>query len=716
MFKGQCIKLIRLRDELAELCFDRINSDINKFDALTLNELDQAIDAIEKNRSLKGLLISSAKKVFIVGADITEFGELFQSEEKSIAAHMMRTQHAFNRIEDLPIPSVVAINGFALGGGLELALTASYRVMAEQAKIGLPEVHLGLIPGYGGTVRLSRMAGPAIAIDWIGSGKQISADTAQATGVADQISPLSHLRQMAIDLLSAAVDGEINWRIRQERKRHALSLPSEVIDSIFEPAILKAKAKTSQHQPATLLGLGMMQKACQESRDTALELEAIAFATVSQTQAAHALIQTFLSEQALKKQARVHVSPSNLIRTVAILGAGSMGTGLAALIASSNIRVIVIDNNPRQLDKCMHAIHRHLQKRVEKGDISAEKSIQIQNLITTQSHYQEIDQAEVVIEAVTEDLENKQKLLRLIEGQIPSSTLLATNTSSLKIADIGASLSQPEKLVGMHFFNPVPTMPLVEVIQGENSSPEVVGKAMGFAIQIGKLPILIRDSSGFMVNRIFTAYMRAFEDLVSEGANFVQIDKVMENFGWPLGPAALLDMLGIDICCNASQFISEAHPQQMAYSQDSVLQLLVKHQRLGQKNGVGFYHYSDHADGKSARQFKEEALSFLAQRQSGKKLHYEDSHIIDRLMLPLMLEACRALEEKVASSPAEVDIALLYGAGVPAYLGGPLKLIDWWGAKEVVERSTKLASLGPMYTVPDSLQKMAQAGQTFYKP
>jgi 3-hydroxyacyl-CoA dehydrogenase/enoyl-CoA hydratase/3-hydroxybutyryl-CoA epimerase/enoyl-CoA isomerase len=714
MFKGQSIKLIQLNHGLVELCFDRNNSEINKLDASTLSELAHAVELIEKNSSIKGLLISSAKKVFIVGADITEFGELFKQDAAAIAAYMMQTNRLFSRIEDLSIPSVATINGFALGGGLELALTASYRIMSETAAIGLPEVKLGLLPGYGGTVRLSRLAGPAVAIDWVCSGKQINAATALSAGVADQVCEENSLHQMALDFLKMALTGEVNWSIRQAHKKQALSLPSDVVDSIFEPAILKAKAKITMHQPATLMGLTMMQKACKENRDKALEQEAIAFGLVSQTQAANAMIQTFLSEQMLKKRARLHAQKMPQVKAVAILGAGNMGAGIAGLIANFGMNVRLIDNNLMQLDKGMHVIHRQLQKLVAKGVISVEKSSQIQKRITPQSHLNGLEDVDLVIEAVTEDLESKKQLLQSIEKLISPHALLATNTSSLRIDDIGASLNRPEILVGMHFFNPVADMPLVEVIQGKQSAPSSVSQAVDFAMLIGKLPIVIQDSSGFLVNRTFTAYMRAFEDLLVDGADFVEVDRVMESFGWPLGPAALLDMLGIDICCNASQFISLAHSQHLGYTQQSILKCMVQHQRLGQKNGVGFYHYADNDSGKLTRKFKPEALAFLSQYQTQGTQHFEDSVIIDRLMLPLMLEACRALDEKVANSPEEIDIALLQGAGVPAYLGGPLKLIDWWGVDAILEKSLQLSNFGPMYHAPESLKKMGQSKETFY--
>lgn len=714
MFKGRCLRIVELPQGLAELCFDRADARINKLDATTRTEFALAIQTLKQWPGLRGVLLSSAKPGFIVGADITEFGALFRQQEAAIASHMMVMSQLLCDLEDLPVPTVAAINGHALGGGLEVALACSMRVMSIQASVGLPEVGLGLLPAYGGTVRLARIAGLAVALDWVCSGDTASATTALDAGVVDQIAAPHELRAQALAILAVAAANAREAASRQERKRRPVDVATDVVDSLFDPARLRARAREMSHQPAARVGVDMMRVACREPRQAALQLEAAAFARVAKTQAAAALVQTFLNQQAIRKAAKVYAQSAQPVHSIAVLGAGIMGAGIAFASARHGVPVLLVDIAQPALDIGMHEARRLFDGLVSAGHMDAEAAARALASITPQIGQAGCEAADLVIEAISENLDLKQRVLAELERRLPATTLLASNTSGLRIADIASSLQRPENLVAMHFFNPVATMPLVEVGQGPHSDAAAVATVVGFAQTISKMPIVVKDSPGFLVNRVFTAYMQAFQQLLIAGADFTEVDHAMEAFGWPLGPAGLLDMLGLDICLHAGLAISAGYPANLPHIEHGPLALLVAAQRLGRKNGTGFYRYVTDVRGRRRKLPDDEVASLLAQVQPFGRRSFEPAQVVDRMMLAMVLESCRTLDHGVATGPAELDLALLTGAGVPAYLGGPLIFADWLGAPEVLARADRLAALGPMYHAPESLREMARSGASFY--
>ncbi len=714
MYQGQSIRVQAIDDGFVELCFDREGDVINKLDARTVRELGDATRVIAAAEGLRGVLVTSAKSVFIVGADITEFGAMFKLSVDDMAAVNGKSNDVFNAFEDLPVPSVVAINGFALGGGLEMALSASARVMSTDAQVGLPEVKLGLFPGFGGTVRLPRVAGVQVAVDWIASGKPAKAAEALQAGVVDEVTAPEQLRDAALALLRKAATGEFDWKQRRARKLGPLTLAAAERDSLFAAAKVQVAKTSGKHQPAAMAAVELMERAVVLDRTGALSDEGHAFATIAKTQAASAMVQTFLSDQVLKKLFKKHAKNARPLKQGAVLGAGIMGGGIAYTSAQRGTPVKLKDIAQGQLDLGIGEARKQLAKMVKNGRLKQEKADGILASIAPQLDYAGFDDVDVVIEAVVENIGLKHRVLAELERVVRDDTVIASNTSSLRIDDIAVSLVRPENFVGMHFFNPVPVMPLVEVIQGSRTSEQAVSTAVGYAVAMGKTPIVVKDCPGFLVNRILTAYMRGFLQLVADGADFERVDKVMEAFGWPMGPAYLEDVVGIDTGSHVSDIISAGYPDRMPRLELDALRLMAENKRFGQKNGIGFYRYETDPNGKPRRSVADDTRGLLARIQPKGTSEFTDQEIVDRMMLPLIIEAAHALEDGVVASPTELDMALLLGIGFPAYLGGALKYADWLGLGEVNARAERYSALGKAYEPTARMREMAAAGARYY--
>lgn len=714
MYQGECIDLKRLDAGFAELCFDCRGDAVNKLDVRTMIELGEAMRLLSAATDLRGVLITSSKPEFLVDADAKDYAALFRHGAQAIADQAWAHGQLLCALEDLAVPTVVAINGLALGGGLELALSASLRVMSSQAQVGVPQVKLGLLPRYGGTVRLLRIADPSTALDWVCKGRSAGAEEALAAGVVDEVAEPQQLRARALALLESAANGELGWQRRQDRKRQPVALALDALDSVFEPVWLRVRAHSPSHQPAATMAVQMMRAACREPREVAARLEVDAFGQAAKTQAASSLVQALLSEQEMKSQAQGRAQAARPISSGAVLGAGIMGASIAYASAMRSVPVRLKDIADGQLDLGMAEVRRLLARRVGSGGTTQAGAAAILHDITAQLDYAGFDTVDVVIEAVSENLTLKHALFAELESVLGPEAIIASNTSSLRIDDLAVALHRPERLVGLHFFNPAWAMPLVEVIQGSRTDPRIVADVVGYCLALGKIPIVVQDSPGFLVNRVFAAFMRGFLELISDGADFTEVDAVMEAFGWPMGPAHLQDVLGIDICSHACDAISAGYAERMPRIELDALRLMAQRGRYGRKNGLGFYAYEIDEKGKLRRNLAADIHELLATIQTHGQRRFDTAEIIDRLMLPLIFEAVRALEDGIVQGPAELDTALLLGLGLPAYLGGALKYADWLGAAQLVARAGRLSALGPMYRVPETLKRMLLTGDTFY--
>jgi 3-hydroxyacyl-CoA dehydrogenase/enoyl-CoA hydratase/3-hydroxybutyryl-CoA epimerase/enoyl-CoA isomerase len=713
LFEGQTIKVEAQEGGIAELRFDRANESVNKLDALAFEELRRALDAIKATSAIKGAMVTSAKEAFIVGADIFEFTAIFKRPEKDIAAFVAANSALITELSELPVPTVAAINGLALGGGLEVALGCDYRVMSSAAKIGVPEIHLGLFPGYGGTVRLPRLMGLAGSADWIISGAQQTAGKALLAGAVDAAAQPEGLLLAARALLHAAIAGREDWREKRQRMKDSLDLPVEDAAAQLNGAKAQA-AKALPHFPAAHMAVELLERASGLGSGAALALEAETFGKVAKTQAASALVAIFVNEQAVKKAIRRYAKDAPKIAKAGVVGAGTMGGGIAYQSALHGVPVVMKDISQAALDLGMGEARRLLSKSVETGKLAQDKAENILGAITPELSYNGFADADLVIEAIVEELGVKQKVLREIEDLTTPPAILASNTSSLRIATLAESLRCPENFSGLHFFNPVPKMQLIEVVRGPKTSDQAIAAATAYAAAIGKTPIVVGDCPGFAVNRVLTPYLIAFLFLIHEGADFQEIDQAMEAFGWPMGPAYLIDVVGMDISAHVIDIVSAGFSPRMDVPFETAIQILLRAGRLGQKNGRGFYKYVSDPKGRPRKESDEETRRLLPAGEPHGKRQMSAEEIVERMMLPLILEAARCAEEGIAASPGEVDMCLILGLGLPRYLGGALKYADYLGLSNVVARAEKWAGVSPIYGPSERLRAMAAAGEAFY--
>ena len=416
----------------------------------------------------------------------------------------------------------------------------------------------------------------------------------------------------------------------------------------------------------------------------------------------------------LKQVFKEHGDKARPVKQAAVLGAGIMGGGITITSAAHGIPVIMKDIAQEQLDLGMKTATSQGNRLVKKEQMTQEQADQVLATIEPTLEYEGFDKVDGVIEAVVENLGLKHKVLDQLEAVVRDDTLIATNTSSLRIDDIGQHMKHPERFVGMHFFNPVPVMPLVEIIQGTRTSDESVSTAVTWALKMGKTPIVVQDCPGFLVNRILTAYTRAFLQLIEEGADFEHVDKSMEAFGWPMGPAYLEDVIGIDTGSHVSDVISAGYPERMPHIENDAFRLMKSKDRLGQKNGKGFYEYTPDDSGRPQKHSSAEAHELLKAIQPNGQKDVSVEEIQQRMMLALITEAVHCLEDKVVNSAEELDTALLMGVGFPRNKGGAMRYADSLGAKAILEQCEQYRHLGTQYEPTTTIRKLAETGGSFY--
>ena len=718
IYSGKAITVKAIDDGIAELCFDLQDDSVNKFNALTLNELKEAVAAIASDTSLKGVVVTSGKPVFIVGADIMEFGALFGASEDEIAAKILSINtDVFNAFEDLPIPTVAAINGIAFGGGLEMGLACDYRVMSTAARIGLPEVKLGIIPGYGGTTRLPRLIGADNAIEWIASGNEQSADEALRCGAVDAIVAPERLLDGATSLLKQCIDGKLDYAAKRREKQEPLKLNDIEATMVFETSKAFIAGKAGPHYPAPITAITVMQKAAGMSRDDALREEARGIAQLAGTRAAKNLIGLFIGDQILSKNGKGLAKKGGKVERAAVLGAGIMGGGIAYQSAVKGTPIIMKDIAQSGIDLGLKEAGKLLTKQVDRNKISVTEMAGILNKIQPSLCYDGFDKVDVVVEAVVENPKVKHAVLKEAEAKIRDDAILASNTSTISITHLAEPLERPENFCGMHFFNPVHRMPLVEVIRGEKTGEAAIAKTVAYALAMGKKPIVVNDCPGFLVNRVLSPYIGAFMGLVRRGVDFVAIDKAMERFGWPMGPAYLCDVVGIDTGVHAGAVMAEGFPDRMKYDFKTSHQVMFENERFGQKNGRGYYAYEADKRGRPKKMPDAEVATLLAPVIEGSET-LDEATIVDSMMIPMCLESVRCLEDGIAATATDIDLALIYGVGFPPFRGGALHYIDDIGIDKFVARADELAAAaGPleaMYLPTEKLREMAANGDAFF--
>jgi 3-hydroxyacyl-CoA dehydrogenase/enoyl-CoA hydratase/3-hydroxybutyryl-CoA epimerase len=692
-----------LDDAIALLTFDKPESTANIFDQATFDELNEQLNFLETEKTLRGLIIRSAKpKIYIAGADLKGFTASLNAER--LAFLVEQGQKTFERISRLPFVTVAAIHGVALGGGFEVALACDYRIASSDpaTKVGLPETMLGILPAWGGSTRLPRLIGLQKSLDAILTGKQFPAKLAAKLGMVDAVAYPERIIDLAAELIRK------NAGKKRASRQFAVNRPpiSRLIKSEAEKRVL---AKTRGNYPAQIKALEVVFASLVLSHEESLANEKNKFVELALGKEAQNLVRVFFLQERAKKLAVDLGDSSSLpikkVNKSMVIGAGLMGAGIAQWLSTRGIRVLLKDIGPSPLAKGMQSIEKLNREAVRRHIFSETEARNAYDRIVPVYEEVPLSDIDLVIEAAVEELGLKQKIFTALEMKISPEVVIASNTSALSIDAMAASLRHPERLVGIHFFNPVHRMQLVEIVRGPKTSARTTETAIRFAKGIGKLPVLVRDSPGFLVNRILLPYMVEALRLFKEGQRLAEIDRVMLDFGMPMGPLRLTDEVGFDVATHVARELEGRLPYLGPL--DDTLEKMMAKGWLGRKSGKGFYQYESNS--------KESPNPELGGFQATEPAVQNQGDLRDRLVLIMVNEAARTLEEKVVEGPEDVDFGMVMGTGWSPFRGGPLRFADSFGVSTVVSRLNNLRErIGGRFAPCDLLSMMARKGDTFY--
>lgn len=693
-------------DRLATLTFDSPDRKVNVFTRAALEELEQVISAVAARQDIGCLILLSGKKgSFIAGADVDEIARVTDSVE---AESGVRAGHRlFAAWEALPFPTVAAIHGTCLGGGTEISLASTYRVASDSAatRIGLPEVKLGILPAWGGSTRLPRLIGIAESLDIILTGRTVAGRKALKLGLIDALLPEARFLDTVRDFARERIDnkrrdssGGVDFKELLLEKN---PLGRKVV---FDQARKKTLEETRGHYPAPLRAIEVVRVGIEDGMRAGFDAEARAAADLATSRISKNLVHVFRLSEDAKRTAGLPGGVPREVHRTAVLGAGVMGGGIAQLIANeADLPVRMKDVNTGALASGMTHASGLFDRLVKRYRLEAAAARRKMALLSPTLDYSGFRGVDFVVEAIVEKLEVKQAVFAELAQHVSEDTVLASNTSSLSIAKIGARTPRPERVVGMHFFNPVHKMPLVEVIAAEGAAPSAVNTVFAFTRKLGKTPVLVKDSPGFLVNRLLMFYSAEGLWLLDEGYRIEDLDRAMSDWGMPVGPVVLMDEVGIDVATKVAHILAEAFPDRLFFPdwQDR----LVEDGRLGTKNGKGMYRYQ-------GRERKEPDPSVYALLGLHPKVSDPDpGRIADRMVLPMVNEAARCLEEEVVRSAAELDLAMIFGTGFPPFRGGLARWADQEGLGQIVATLERLAgAVGDRFQPSDALRRTAEAG------
>lgn len=699
-------------EQVGILWFDYEGEKVNKFNTEVMLELNERLDWLKTQMDLKCLLFMSRKPgVFIAGADVNEIRELLDEEAGYRAA--CKGQEVFAKFEKLPFPAVAVIDGACMGGGLEVSLACAYRIATDspKTKIGFPEVNLGILPGWGGTSRTPEIIGLQRALDLILTSRNLAPKQALRMGVIDKIIAAEWIREKALEFAGEVISGDakkylvkrkakgiINWLLEKNPLGRAV---------VFAQSKKMILEKTHGQYPAPLVALSTIKKTRSKSLAAAFEIEARALGKLIVTDISKNLVQIFQWTEEIKKENGL-TDPSikgRAIHKAGVLGAGVMGGGIAQLFASKEIPARVKDINYAMVAKAYQQAADVLKGLLKRRRITKLEMKQVMNRISGSIDYSGFRSVNLVIEAIVEDLNIKKKVLAEVEAQVSEDTVIATNTSSLLVNDMAEALQCKDRFVGMHFFNPVHRMPLVEIVRGKYTSDEAIATAFILIQNLGKTPILVNDGPGFLVNRLLVPYMVEAVSLLEEGHSVPAIDRAMLNFGMPMGPMELFDEVGIDVADKVAKILQQFMGARMAKS--DLLHRLVEAKRLGKKNGLGFYRYK----GKK-KEFDPSIQQFISLKKKGVM---NDWTMAQRMVYPMINEAVRCLDEGIVLRPRDVDVGMIFGTGFAPFRGGLLKFADSEGLEKVASKLQKFEQeYGQRFKPADSLLRREDTIKGFY--
>jgi 3-hydroxyacyl-CoA dehydrogenase/enoyl-CoA hydratase/3-hydroxybutyryl-CoA epimerase len=696
---------------ILRVTIDRKDRPVNALSHSTMEELQELVQSIRSDSSIRGVLFQSGKPgVFIAGADISEFEDL---EEKTAAEEASTFgQSVFQGLEDLKVPTVALISGACLGGGLEFALACRYRVASthEKTKIGLPEVQLGLLPGWGGTVRLPRQIGLIDALPLVLTGRQLGAFSARSKGVVHEVVPDEALNSVGEKILRTHHEFGSASKLFRKSKKPGWQKFIEGTSAAKKFALKKARqqviAKSHGHYPAPLMIIETFQKGLNADDERRFRIEAAGISELAANPVTRECIRLFfLSEEAKKPPEELKATfDSKELKQAAVIGAGAMGAGIALLLARKGVATRLKDIKSEFVARGVKTVRDLLARDTKRKKLTKRQAEEVFDRLSPTTDYRGIENADVVIEAVVEVPDIKRQVFAELVKATNSETVLATNTSSLLVSDIARDVPHPERVVGLHFFNPPHQMPLVEVIRTDQTSDEALAKAFAVVQRLGKTPVVVGDCAGFLVNRLLGPYMNEAGLLLAEVSDPMDIDRAAVDFGMPMGPLALSDLVGLDVAAHVAENLHAAYGDRMkpAAVWGALKQLREKH---GSQPGLLT------KDGKSVQ---ESVLRSITEQRKANgfnsNLPLSRKAIAQRLVFPVINEAAICLEEGVARRPEDIDLAMVFGTGFAPFRGGPLQYAQSVGIQNVVDGLSKQAKSHPHLEPSAALIDCARRG------
>ncbi|HYG63120.1 MAG TPA: 3-hydroxyacyl-CoA dehydrogenase NAD-binding domain-containing protein [Thermoanaerobaculia bacterium] len=693
-------------DRLATLTFYLPGKKLNVFTRAALAELEERIDELGRRRDIGCLILLSGKDGgFIAGADVEEIARVADPLEAEAGARL--GQRLFAAWEALPFPTVAAIRGVCVGGGTELSLASTWRVASDRkdTKIGLPEVRLGILPAWGGSNRLPRLIGIPEALEMILTGRNLSGRRALKVGLIDALIPdarfLDHVRDFALDKRDMPRKEGSGGVDLKELLLEKNPLGRKIL---FDQARKKTLEQTRGHYPAPLRAIEVVRIGLEDGRKAGFDAEARALADLATAQTSKNLVHVFGLQEGAKRAKGVPGGEAREVRRAAVLGAGVMGGGIAQIIAQeAGIPVRMKDLNDEALVSGMAHASGLFDRLVKKRRLESAEARRRMALLLPSLDYSGFGGADLVVEAIVEKMDVKQDAFAELARHVPETAVLASNTSSLSVAGIGAKTPNPGRVVGMHFFNPVHKMPLVEVIATDVSDPAAVNTVFDFTRRLGKIPVLVKDAPGFLVNRLLMFYSIEAYWLLHEGHRIEDLDTAMLDWGMPVGPLALGDDVGLDVAIKVAHILGEAFADRLPLP--PWLNKMTESGRLGVKNGSGFYRY----DGKERKGPDPSAYEVLGVRPRVE--NPDPNALAERMVLPMVNEAARCLEEGVVRSAAELDLAMIFATGFPPFRGGLCRWADHEGLPRLVATLERLeVAAGERFRPSDALRATAEAG------
>jgi 3-hydroxyacyl-CoA dehydrogenase/enoyl-CoA hydratase/3-hydroxybutyryl-CoA epimerase len=694
-------------DGVAILTMDVPGESMNTLKVEFAEQIESVLQRINANSSIKGVVVISGKdNSFVAGADISMLAACETAEDATTIAK--GGQDMFQRIEDMPVTFVAAIHGPALGGGLELALACHYRVCSDDAKtqLGLPEVQLGLLPGSGGTQRLPKLISVQQAMKMMLTGASVRAKQAKKYGIVDDMVPQSILLDVAIEMAK---------KPKPKRNGPKLDLMGKFLENtsvgrnlMFKQARKQTASKTQGNYPSPELIIDCIETGLSKGFKKGLEVEAKHFGNLVMSPESAALRSLFFATTDMKKETGVEGIKPAPLKKVGVLGGGLMGGGIAFVTTTkAGLPARIKDIRSEGIANAIKYSFDILNKKVKRGFMHKSDMQKQMALLTGSVDYAGFSDADVVIEAVFEDLMLKQNMVAEIEANCAEHTIFASNTSSIPITKIAAKAKRPEQVIGLHYFSPVDKMPLAEVIAHDKTSNLTISTTVELAKKQGKTPIVVKDGAGFYVNRILAPYMNEAAEVLLSGEPIAHIDKSLVKFGFPVGPVKLLDEVGIDVGTKIGPILQAQFGDRFASNPG--FDKILADDRKGKKNQRGFYDYSGKKPGKEV----DSSIYTLLGITPASKMSHEQ--IAERCVLLMLNEAAMCLDEGVVRNARDGDIGAIFGIGFPPFLGGPFRYMHTLGIAHVVARLEHYQGLlGDKFTPADSLKKMAEEGRSFY--